>query len=147
MCAQRFERAERARSMNGAMWRVVSRDSSVIFHLRKWNPLSVTVRAFSASTGLYGFPHLKTAKGFQSFVDEAIQRYSSYRIVFLTQLILLLLFKLILMHAWVSAFVLWYVWCIFSLIMHGIVCNSLYWLILHMYLINVHLLHCLTYKR
>ncbi|KAK7334487.1 hypothetical protein VNO80_26244 [Phaseolus coccineus] len=56
------------------MWRVVSRGSSVIFHSKKWNPLSVTVRAFSASTGLYGFPHLKTAKGFQSFVDEAIQR-------------------------------------------------------------------------
>ncbi|XP_022637261.1 mitochondrial intermediate peptidase, mitochondrial isoform X2 [Vigna radiata var. radiata] len=60
--------------MNGAMWRVVSRASSLIFHSKKRNALSVTVRTFSAPTGLYGFPHLKTAKGFQSFVDEAIQR-------------------------------------------------------------------------
>ncbi|WVY99314.1 hypothetical protein V8G54_025384 [Vigna mungo] len=60
--------------MNGAMWRVVSRSSSLIFHSKKRNALSVSVRAFSAPTGLYGFPHLKTAKGFQSFVDEAIQR-------------------------------------------------------------------------
>ncbi|XP_052726524.1 mitochondrial intermediate peptidase, mitochondrial isoform X2 [Vigna angularis] len=60
--------------MNGAMWRVVSRGSSLIFHSKKRNALSVTARAFSAPTGLYGLPHLKTAKGFQSFVDEAIQR-------------------------------------------------------------------------
>ncbi|KAL1292551.1 hypothetical protein HN51_053131 [Arachis hypogaea] len=31
-------------------------------------------RSFSSSSGLYGFPHLKTPKGFESFVDEAIQR-------------------------------------------------------------------------
>ncbi|XP_027930316.1 mitochondrial intermediate peptidase, mitochondrial isoform X2 [Vigna unguiculata] len=60
--------------MNGAMWRVVSRGTSLIFHSKKRSALSVPVRAFSAPTGLYGFPHLKTAKGFQSFVDEAIQR-------------------------------------------------------------------------
>src|SRR4051812_39490524 len=31
-------------------------------------------RNFS-TTGLYGIPHLKSPNGFQSFVDEAIQRY------------------------------------------------------------------------
>uniref|UniRef100_A0A7N0U0A8 Peptidase M3A/M3B catalytic domain-containing protein n=1 Tax=Kalanchoe fedtschenkoi TaxID=63787 RepID=A0A7N0U0A8_KALFE len=31
-------------------------------------------RAYVAATGLYGFDHLKTAKGFQRFVDDAIDR-------------------------------------------------------------------------
>ncbi|MED6132523.1 Mitochondrial intermediate peptidase [Stylosanthes scabra] len=46
------------------------------FRRRKPFPEALSVRrsSFSSSSGLYGFPHLKTPKGFQSFVDEAIQR-------------------------------------------------------------------------
>ncbi|MED6176682.1 Mitochondrial intermediate peptidase [Stylosanthes scabra] len=45
---------------------------------RKSFPGVVSVRrsSFCSSSGLYGFPHLKTPKGFQSFVDETIQRSS-----------------------------------------------------------------------
>ncbi|XP_061372981.1 mitochondrial intermediate peptidase, mitochondrial isoform X2 [Gastrolobium bilobum] len=51
------------------MWSVVSR----VFRHKKLNPL--TIRTFSSlPTGLYGFHHLNTPKGFQSFVDDAIQR-------------------------------------------------------------------------
>ncbi|CAL9008527.1 unnamed protein product, partial [Prunus brigantina] len=40
-------------------------------------PGPITTRrqyAFSTSTGLYGFDHLKTPKGFRRFVDDAIER-------------------------------------------------------------------------
>ncbi|CAJ1958591.1 unnamed protein product [Sphenostylis stenocarpa] len=60
--------------MSAVMWRIVSSGSSSIFRQSKRNRLAVTVRTFSATSGLYGFPHLKTPKGFQPFVDEAIQR-------------------------------------------------------------------------
>ncbi|KAK7322431.1 hypothetical protein VNO77_25810 [Canavalia gladiata] len=56
---------------NEMMWSVVSRAAQLF---RKRNPL--TLRTFSTlpPTGLYGFPHLKSPKGFQPFVDEAIER-------------------------------------------------------------------------
>jgi len=137
--------------MNGVMWRVVSRGTSLIFHSKKRSALSVPVRAFSAPTGLYGFPHLKTAKGFQSFVDEAIQRYISHRIIFLTQLMLLLLFKLILMQACVcfNVCIVLSLICIFSY--YARKCVKLFVIhctgqLSHMYLINEHLFHYLTYK-
>nr|KYP49950.1 hypothetical protein KK1_028343 [Cajanus cajan] len=59
------------------MWSFLSRRSGAeIFRLNKRIPLPLTIpiRTFSTPTGLYGFPHLKTAKGFQPFADEAIQR-------------------------------------------------------------------------
>jgi hypothetical protein len=36
--------------------------------------LTLLRRRNFSTTGLYGISHLKSAKGFQSFVDEAIQR-------------------------------------------------------------------------
>ena len=36
----------------------------------------VAPRQSGASTGLYGFDHLKSPNGFQRFVDEAIERYT-----------------------------------------------------------------------
>ncbi|KAJ1420572.1 putative mitochondrial intermediate peptidase, mitochondrial [Sesbania bispinosa] len=57
------------------MWSVASRAVQV-FRRKKPNPLTLRLRAFSSlkPTGLYGFPILKTPKGYQAFVDEAIQR-------------------------------------------------------------------------
>lgn len=44
----------------------------------------VAPRQSGASTGLYGFDHLKSPNGFQRFVDEAIERYtlSLYTLIF-----------------------------------------------------------------
>ncbi|KAK7259831.1 hypothetical protein RIF29_25446 [Crotalaria pallida] len=56
---------------------------AVLHHFRlkkkwKWHNASITIRRTITSspspTGLYGFPHLKSPIGFQTFVDEAILR-------------------------------------------------------------------------
>lgn len=58
------------------MWSVVIRRSSweILRQIKRNILLGVAIRTFSTPTGLYGFPHLKTPKGFQPFVDDAIQR-------------------------------------------------------------------------
>ena len=48
----------------------------------RFKPFSSLIQSFRSSaaatdtkeTGLYGFDHLKTPKGFQRFVDDAIER-------------------------------------------------------------------------
>lgn len=56
------------------MWKLTSRFRPHI------NSNSWLIRHFSSgeATGLYGFDHLKTAKGFQRFVADAIERFDFY---------------------------------------------------------------------
>ncbi|KAI4332019.1 hypothetical protein L6164_016962 [Bauhinia variegata] len=48
----------------------------VLLKIRSFGTYAATPQTGTTtiSTGLYGFPHLKTPKGFQKFVDEAIER-------------------------------------------------------------------------
>ncbi|XP_027331078.1 mitochondrial intermediate peptidase, mitochondrial isoform X2 [Abrus precatorius] len=55
------------------MWSVACKAARV-YRQNKRNRVPIAVRSFSNPSGLYGFPHLKTAKGFRPFVDEAIER-------------------------------------------------------------------------
>lgn len=62
-----------------AMWKLTRRLQPRINSTR-WLIRNFRRGEAGDATGLYGFDHLKTAKGFQRFVADAIERYDFYRI-------------------------------------------------------------------